>query len=119
MLASACATGGALDASDPPAGDESPVPGTIGVAVAPSIGADARAVVVAAVREDSAAARAHVAPGDRLVRLDGEPVESVRGFERRVLNTAPGRSVRVEFVHDGKARRVELPVEEIALDERG
>jgi S1-C subfamily serine protease len=115
LLATACAADGALDASDPPPRAESVVPGTIHLAVEPQAGS----IVVAAVREGSAAAREHVAPGDRLVRLEGQPIGDAREFERRVLGTPPGSSVRVEVVHDGKARRVELPVEEIALDERG
>jgi S1-C subfamily serine protease len=115
LFATACASEGALDARDPPPPAESVVPGTIHVAVEPQAGA----IVVAAVREDSAAAREHVAPGDRLVRLEGQPIGDVREFERRVLGTRPGSRVRVDVVHDGKARRVELPVEEIALDERG
>jgi S1-C subfamily serine protease len=53
------------------------------------------------------------------VRLQGRPLGDARDFERRVLGTPPGSRIRVEVVHDGKARRVELPVEEIALDERG
>ena len=115
LLATACASDGALDARDPPPRAESVVPGTIHVAVEPRAGA----IVVAAVREGSAAAREHVAAGDRLVCLEGQPIADVREFERRVLGTLPGSRVRVEVVHDGKARRVELPVEEIALDERG
>jgi len=115
LLATACASDGARDVRDPPPRAESVVPGTIHVAVEPQAGS----IVVAAVREGSAAAREHVAPGDRLVRLQGQPIGDAREFERRVLGTPPGSSVRVEVVHDGKARRVELPVEEIALDERG
>ena len=115
LLATACASDGALDARDAPPRAESVVPGTIHVAVEPQAGA----IVVAAVREGSAAAREHVAPGDRLVRLEGQPIADAREFERRVLAARPGSSVRVEVVHDGKARRVELPVGEIALDERG
>src|SRR5690348_14388142 len=104
LLATACASDGALDARDPPLRAESVVPGTIHVAVEPQAGS----LVVAAVREGSAAAREHLAPGDRLVRLEGQPISDAREFERRVLGTPPGSSVRVEVVHDGKARRVEL-----------
>jgi S1-C subfamily serine protease len=115
LLASACASDGARDTRDPLPRAESVVPGTIHVAIEPQGGS----IVVAAVREGSAAAREQVAPGDRLVRLEGQPIGDVREFERRVLGTPPGSRVRVQVVHDGKARRVELPVEEIALDERG
>lgn len=96
----------------PPAGSfGSPLSSSIGIAVAPT----GRDVVVVAVRTDSAAARAHLQPGDRILRLDGEQLTDVTQFERRVLDATPGSVMRVEFARGIQTRVVELPVEELLL----
>jgi S1-C subfamily serine protease len=90
---------------------QSPLSGTIGVAVAAK-GTD---VVVVAVRADSAAARAHLQPGDRILRLDGVAVTDATDFERRVLDAVPRSVVKIDFARGTETRSVELPVEEVLL----
>ena len=109
-LLAACA-GDPASVPQPTLGFESPLSGSIGIAVAAK-GTD---VVVVAVRADSAAARAHLQPGDRIVRLDGVPVTDATDFERRVLDATPGSTVRVEFARGTESRVVELPVDEVVL----
>jgi len=98
-------------APQPPITFESPLSGSIGIAVA----AKGSEVVVIAVRAESAAARANLQPGDRIVRLDGVPVTDVTDFDRRVLDATPGSAIRVEFTRGTQTRVVELPVEEMLL----
>ncbi|MBW8906583.1 MAG: PDZ domain-containing protein [Betaproteobacteria bacterium] len=90
---------------------DSPLSSSIGIAVAPM----GRDVVVVAVRSDSAAARAHLQPGDRILRLDGAQLTDVTDFERRVLDATAGTVMRVEFTRGTQTRVVELPVEELLL----
>ena len=89
---------------------DSPVPATIGIAVA----CDARGVVVIAVRPGSAAQRAGVRVGDRVMRIDREAVIDARQFERRVLDAPPGAVIELELWREGESLAVELPVEEIS-----
>jgi len=98
-------------APPPAVGFDSPLSSSIGIAVAPM----GREVVVVAVRADSAAARAHLQPGDRILRLDGAQLTDVTDFERRVLDATPGTVMRVEFSRGTQTRVVELPVEELLL----
>jgi S1-C subfamily serine protease len=113
VLTAACAGG----VTDVPAGVQARYdslrPGTIGLAVAAS-GSD---VVVVAVREGSAAQKAGVREGDRITRCNGEPVDSLRGFEQRVLESRPGTFMRLELTRGTEVRAVELPVEEILTAE--
>jgi len=101
----------AADPARAPITFESPLSGSIGIAVA----AKGSEVVVIAVRAESAAARANLQPGDRIVRLDGVPVTDVTDFDRRVLDATPGSAIRVEFTRGTQTRVVELPVEEMLL----
>jgi S1-C subfamily serine protease len=109
-LVAACA-GDPVRAPPPSVSLDSPLSSSIGIAVAPM----GRDVVVVAVRSDSAAARAHLQPGDRILRLDGEQLTDVTQFERRVLDATPGSVMRVEFARGIQTRVVELPVEELLL----
>ena len=110
-LIAACAQDPVQSPPRASAPSESPLPGSIGVAVANKD----NDVVVVAVRADSAAAHAHVQPGDRIVRLDGVPVNGAVELERRVLDAKPGTVMRVEFTRGTQTRVLELPVEELLL----
>jgi S1-C subfamily serine protease len=108
-LLGACA-GGATNIEPHDAGRAtSPVPGTIGIAVA----RDGAGLRVVAVRPGSPAARAGLRAGDRLERFNGVSIADARDFERRVLDSPPGSVVRLEFAREGDSGVVDLPVEEI------
>jgi S1-C subfamily serine protease len=108
-LIAACAED-PVRAPPPSVSFDSPLSSSIGIAVAPM----GRDVVVVAVRAGSAAARAHLQPGDRM-RLEGEQLTDATDFERRVLDAKPGTVMRVEFSRGTQTRVVELPVEELLL----
>jgi predicted metalloprotease with PDZ domain len=65
-------------------------------------------VAVVDVTKDSAAERAGVKANDVIVQFDGENVRSAQQLTRLVRETAPGRTVKLAVVRDGK--RVELDV---------
>ncbi len=111
LLCLALAAAGAGCASEPARGDpaqESLVPGTVGIAVERK----ADTLVVAAVRRGSAAA-ASVRVGDVVRSYNGVPVASERDFNRRVLESEPGRSARLGIARGAALRSIELPVSEI------
>src|ERR1700756_389327 len=85
ILTTACADSLHRVATSPPPYD-SPVSGSIGVAVA-NRGND---VVVTDVRANSPAARAGVVAGDRIAGCNGAAVTSALDFERRVLDSRTG-----------------------------
>lgn len=72
---------------------------------APNRGGDG--VMVISVVDNSPAARAGVQEGDRLVALDGEPVESASDVRLKVSQLAPGTQVKIDVVREGK--NMELP----------
>jgi S1-C subfamily serine protease len=98
-------------AAQPPAlpSYDSVVPGSIGIMVRQ----ERAALVVAAVRKDSAAARAGVRAGDIVLRYNGEPVAGSRHFYRLVLDSRPGSVARLEVLREGAVRAFELPVGEL------
>jgi S1-C subfamily serine protease len=85
------------------------LPGSIGVLVQ----REAAGIVVSAVKQDSAAARAGVRAGDVVLRYNGAAVADLREFNRRVIDSPPGSTARVELLRDGAVHRVEVPVREL------
>lgn len=92
-----------------PEPQDSVVPGTIGV----SVRQERSTVVVAAVREGSAAARSGVRIGDVVLRYNGQAVSSPRQFYRLVVDSAPGSVARLELLREGTVRTLEVPVSEL------
>lgn len=113
VLTAACAGDGTKVPDVPAVTFDSPIPGTIGVAVTNRNSA----VVVVAVRAGGAAARADVREGDRISGCNGKPVADALDFERRILDARPGSLIELEVVRGTPggttARKVSLPVEEI------
>jgi S1-C subfamily serine protease len=65
-------------------------------------------VEVVEVVDDSPAGRAGLRPGDLVVALDGEPVQSVGDLQRQMVSELIGRDVRLTVVRD--ERVLELPL---------
>lgn len=66
---------------------------------------------VTSVAPESAAAKAGLAEGDIVVRLDGQDVRSARQLTRVVGETPAGRAVSVEYVRAGKRAQVSVTLE--------
>lgn len=75
--------------------------------------AETKGVLVAQVSPDSPGQRAGLRPGDVIVRYDGREVEDVRRLRNMVGDTAPGKTVAIEVVRDGKTQQLRVEVGEL------
>lgn len=70
---------------------------------------DEGTVRVLRVSRDGPADRAGLVPGDRILRLDGQPVASLAGLWRALWEGgAPEREVQLDIIHNGQSKRVQL-----------
>jgi len=68
-------------------------------------------VVVQEVREETPASRAGLKQGDVVTEFDGERTRSAAQFRRLVRETAPGRTVKMSVVRDGKSQTLDIAPE--------
>jgi len=73
------------------------------------VGMPRGAPVVGTVEPASPAAAAGIRPGDRIVAVEGDPVEWWNGVEER-LRGAAGETLALRVERDGETRKVDLPV---------
>jgi serine protease Do len=67
------------------------------------------------------AAKAGITRGDIILAVDGDTVEATNNLQVRISESAPGATVRLKVLHDGKTREVslqlgELPEKEVASE---
>jgi serine protease Do len=102
--------------------------GLIGVALARQVqkdvleqlGArDGHGALVQQVTPSGPAAKAGVKPGDLIVEYKGTPVKDNDDLIDRVIRTAPGTSVPLKVLRDGKAQSLSVTVEELDLENEG
>jgi serine protease Do len=87
--------------------------GWLGVSVQDLDGAGPRAgagVLIAAVERGGPAARAGLRPGDVVVAIEGERVDSSRTLVRNVAAVPPGQTVRLTVLRDGREREFRVQV---------
>ena len=92
-----------------PAPQDGLLPGSIGVALE----REPSRLVVAALRENGAAAGAGVRAGDQVLRYNGTAVSTLREFNRLVADSPPGSVARVDLLRDGRLLQLEVPVREL------
>jgi serine protease Do len=68
-------------------------------------------VVVQEVRSDTPASRAGLQAGDVVTEFDGERTRSAAQFTRLVRETAPGRTVRIAVLREGKQTTMDIAPE--------
>ena len=98
--------------------------GRIGVQVRPVVQEDVEALglkdrrgaLVAAVSESSPASAAGMRAGDVIVEFNGKPVTRNDDLPQQVAATAPGATVPVKVIRDGKDQTLNVKVEELNLD---
>jgi S1-C subfamily serine protease len=69
-------------------------------------------VVVERIEAGSPADRAGVEPGDRILSLDGIPVESIYDYVRALQRSIPGAAARLVVERDGRPLELDIDLEE-------
>jgi serine protease Do len=75
--------------------------------LAPGDGEGGGALVVS-VQDGAPASSAGLAPGDRILAVDGQPIDDARDLVVTVSSLAPGHTARVEIERAGKDRTVDV-----------
>ncbi|MCI4030504.1 serine endoprotease DegQ [Dickeya dianthicola] len=73
-----------------------------------------RGAFVSEVIPKSAAAKAGIKAGDVLVSLDGKPIGSFAELRAKIGTTAPGKTVRIGLLRDGKQQEVAVVLDNSA-----
>ncbi|MGM3163102.1 serine endoprotease DegQ [Dickeya undicola] len=73
-----------------------------------------RGAFVSEVIPKSAAAKAGIKAGDVLVSLDGKPISSFAELRAKIGTTAPGKTVRIGLLRDGKQQEVSVVLDNSA-----
>jgi Do/DeqQ family serine protease len=84
-----------------------------GIASALGLPSGARGAVVSRVRAHSPAERAGVKRGDVVTQVDGQPLESARGFFERLERTTQGQELALTTVRNRETRKVSVRAEQI------
>ncbi|MEQ1521405.1 MAG: Do family serine endopeptidase [Aestuariivirga sp.] len=87
--------------------------------IAESLGlASAKGAIVSDVTEDSPALAAGFKPGDTILKADGTDISDARDLSKKVARFAPGKSVNVDIVRDGKPMTVTVKIGTMPNDKR-
>jgi serine protease Do len=100
--------------------------GWIGVQIQPvtddmadSLGlSKAEGALVAEPQDGSPAVKAGIKAGDVIVSVDGRTVKDARDLAKRIGAMAPGSSIRLEIVRDGKPQTFSLTLGELPKEQR-
>lgn len=76
--------------------------------MAQAMGVDAKGVIVSHVDKNSPAAKAGLAVGDIIRKLDGKSVNRVLDFKKGILHHEKGDKARIEFLRNGKSHSTTL-----------
>ncbi|HEY3132781.1 MAG TPA: M20/M25/M40 family metallo-hydrolase [Acidobacteriota bacterium] len=77
----------------------------------PDFAQDIKGVRFSDVRQGSPAQKAGLRAGDVLVRFDGKPIENLYDFTFALRSHAPGQTVEVECIRDGKPLKATVTLE--------
>ncbi len=87
--------------------------------IAESLGlADAKGAIVSDVTEGSPALAAGFRPGDTILKADGADISDARDLAKKVARFAPGKSINVEIIRDGKPMTVAVKIGTMPNDVR-
>jgi serine protease Do len=79
--------------------------------IAESMGlASAKGAIVSDVTEDSPALAAGFKAGDTILKADGDEISDARDLAKKVARIAPGKSVNVDIIRDGKPMTVAVKI---------
>ena len=80
--------------------------------------ASAKGAIVSDVTEDSPALAAGFKPGDTILKADGTDISDARDLSKKVARFAPGKSINVEIIRDGKPMTVAVKIGTMPNDTR-
>ena len=87
--------------------------------IAESLGlTDAKGAIVSDVTEGSPALAAGFKPGDTILKADGEDISDARDLAKKMARIAPGKSINVDIIRDGKPMTVAVKVGTMPTDMR-
>jgi serine protease Do len=87
--------------------------------IAESLGlAEAKGAIVSDVTDNSPALAAGFKPGDTILKADGVDISDARDLAKKVARIAPGKSVNVDIVRDGKPMTVAVKIGVMPTDAR-
>ncbi len=87
-----------------------------GLAAALALPSSARGAVVSRVRASSPAERAGVKRGDVVTQVDGDPLESARGFFERLERTTAGQEIKLTALRNRETHKIAVRAEQIPRD---
>ena len=70
----------------------------------------AQRLAVTALKDVGAAEAAGIKPGDLILKLGGEEVESVQGYMQVLQNLTPGQEIEVTLKREGKETKIKVKV---------
>jgi S1-C subfamily serine protease len=94
---------------------DSPIPGTIRAFAETA----ATGVQLVALAPSGPATRAGLRVGDVIRSYNGTPLTSEQQFDRLVLDSPPGSTVRLEVSRGANTMTIDVPVEELPTTPRG
>jgi len=71
---------------------------------------ETRGALVSDTTRDSPAEKAGIRTGDAIIAVDGEPIKDARALSLKIASYAPGKSVRMTVMRDGRERTVTIEV---------
>jgi serine protease Do len=87
--------------------------------IADSLGlAEAKGAIVSDVTEGSPALAAGFKPGDTILKADGQDISDARDLAKKVAHIAPGKSINVDIIRNGKAMTVAVKIGTMPNDPR-
>ncbi|HKZ46486.1 MAG TPA: DegQ family serine endoprotease [Thermodesulfobacteriota bacterium] len=78
---------------------------------------DKQGALVSSVQEGEPADKAGIKPGDIIVEFDGKEINEVSDLPRTVASIAPGKTVKVKIIRDGKEKDISITVGKMKEEE--
>jgi serine protease Do len=78
---------------------------------------DTKGVLVSQIMPDTPAEKAGMKQGDVIVSLNGKPVDTAAALRNEIAMTAPGTTVKMGVIRDGKTRILNVKVDKMSEDQ--
>lgn len=78
---------------------------------------DKQGALVSSVNKDEPADKANIKPGDIIVEFDGKEINEVGDLPRTVASVAPGKTVKLKVIRDGKEKVLTITISKMKEEE--